>query len=56
MIIFALSKSILNNSIKVGIKSWLNMLKKSIDIYSLKLIINKKYFCNVDEIYLDDKL
>ena len=49
------SKSIINNIIKIGIKTWLKSVCKSIDIDSLKLIINKNFIGKIDEIYLDAK-
>ena len=49
------SKTIIKNFIKIGIKSWLKFVCKSIDIYSLKLVVNKKCFSKLDEIYLEAK-
>ena len=50
-----ISKSIINNFIKIVIKSWLKFVCKSIDIRSLKLVINKKCVGKVDEIFLEAK-
>ena len=49
------SKNIIENFIKIGIISLLKSVCKSIDIQSLKLILNNKYFGKVDEIYLEGR-
>ena len=43
------SKNVINKFFKIGIKSWLKFICKSIDIHSLKLNINKKCFGKVDK-------
>ena len=49
------SKSIIYNFIKIGIQTWLKSICTSIDICSLKLIVNKKCFGKLDEVYLEAK-
>ena len=49
------SKSITNSFIKIGIKSWLKFVCKSIDIHTLNLVLNKKFVGKVDEILLEAK-
>ena len=49
------SKSIIYNFIKIGIQTWLKSICTSIDIRSLKLIVNKKCFGKLDEVYLEAK-
>ena len=49
------NKYIIDNFLKVLIGRWLKSICKSIDFYDLKLIINKKYFGKLDEIYLEAK-
>ena len=50
-----LNKSIINNFIKIGIKSWLKIVCKRIEFNSLKVIVNKKFFGKLDQIYLEAK-
>ena len=50
------SKAIVINFIKIEIKSWLKFVCKHIDICSLKLVVNKKYFGKLDEIYQEAKI
>ena len=49
------NKYIIDNFLKVLIERWLKSICKSIDFYDLKLIVNKKYFSKLDEIYLEAK-
>ena len=49
------SKNIIKKFIEIAIKTCLKSVCKSIDIHSLKLILNKKYFSKVDKIYLEAK-
>ena len=49
------NKYIIDNFLKVLIGRWLKSICKSIDFYDLKLIVNKKYFGKLDEIYLEAK-
>ncbi len=50
-----LSKIIINNFFKIGIRTWLKSVCSNIYINSLKLILNKRCFLKVDEIYLEAK-
>ena len=47
------NKNIFNNSVKFIIKTWLKSVCTSIDIRTLNLVLNKKFFGKVDEIYLE---
>ena len=49
------SKSFIENFVKVGIKTWLKSICKSIYIYNLNLTLNKKCFGKFDKIYLETK-
>ena len=50
-----INKSIINDFIKIVIKTWLKSVCTSIHIQNLTLILNKKCFGKVDEIYLEAK-
>ena len=47
------NQSIIENFVKVGIKTWLKSICKSIDIHTFNLTINKECFGKVDKIYLE---
>ena len=47
------NKSIINNFVKIGIKTWLKSICTRIDIHTLNLVLNKNCFGKVDEIYLE---
>ena len=47
------NQSIIENFVKVGIKTWLKSICKRIDIRTLKLTINKEFIGKFDKIYLE---
>ena len=47
------NKSIIENIVKAGIKTWLKSICESIVINNFHLTINKKYFGKVDKIYFE---
>ena len=49
------SKNIITKFIKIGIKTWLKSVCKSIDIHYLKIILNEKYLSKLDKIYFEAK-
>ena len=53
MIIFVSNKSIFNNFIKLGIKTFLKFICTEIEIQTLNLILNNKSFGEVEKLYLE---
>ena len=47
------NQSIIENFVKVGIKTWLKSICKRIDIRTLKLTLNKEFIGKFDKIYLE---
>ena len=47
------NKRIINHFVKAGIKVWLKSICRIIDIHTLDLMLNKKRFGKVEEIYLE---
>ena len=48
-----IKKSVIDNFVKVVIKTWLKSICTTINIQTLNLILNKKYFGKVNEIFLE---
>ena len=46
------NQSIIENFVKIGIKTWLKSICKRIDIHTLNLTVNKESFGKFDKIYL----
>ena len=55
MIIFVSNKSIFNNFIKLGIKTFLKFICSKIEIQTLNLVLDNKPFGEVEELYLEAK-
>ncbi len=49
------NKNIFENFVKTLIRTWLKSICTKIEIHNLKLILNKKYFGKLDQIYLEAK-